>query len=341
MSSEPKTPTPIVFVGGTGRSGTHIMAELLDHHSALYSVPIECRFHCNPKGLADVVTGRATPQEFLTKLRGYWWHRVRVGDRAFVRAKWRARFRRTDSEVRPRGLHKIVPRERFEAAAARFEEATAGLSAPAAGAEPAPELVAACRRIYLDLLAPLAEEAGKPGLVEMSCFTIASAPGLQRIFPEALFIHSVRDGRDSGSSKVSLREKDHHPTDQLSGIEWWEGRLRLAEEGTRGMSDRSKLHIVCLDELVWGDRDASYEGVLRFLGIQDEEPMRTFFDAEMNATNAHRERWRGGLDEAGQRAVVERYESALQRLERENYSVAPVLRRNYERGARLTASGQG
>ena len=39
-----------------------------------------------------------------TKLRGYWWHRVRVGDRAYVKAKWRAIGR--SGEVR--GLHTII-----------------------------------------------------------------------------------------------------------------------------------------------------------------------------------------------------------------------------------------
>ena len=83
-------PAELVFVGGTGRSGTHILSYLLDRHSRFHGVPIECRFHCNPKGLADVVTGRADPEDFLAKLRGYWWHRVRFGDRAYVKAKWRA-----------------------------------------------------------------------------------------------------------------------------------------------------------------------------------------------------------------------------------------------------------
>ena len=77
----------------------------------------------------------------------------------------------------------------------------------------------------------VADEAGKPVLVEMSCFTIAAADGLARIFPEARFVHSVRDGRDSGSSKVSLRQKPHHPTDVASGIEFWADRLRQAERG--------------------------------------------------------------------------------------------------------------
>ena len=314
-------PSPLIFVGGTGRSGTHIVADLIGRHPALHTVPIECRFHANPKGLAEVVTGAAAPSAFLTKLRRYWWHRVRVGERALVRARWRAR-----GEGKERGLHKIVPRDAFEAAARRFEDATAGIEDGTR-----PEVVAASRELFFDLLGPLRD--GKPGLVEMSCFTIASARGLERIFPEALFIHSVRDGRDSGSSKVSKAQKSHHPSDAATGVEWWEGRLALAERGYRGLADPSKLHAVCLDELVWGDREASYAGLTRFAGLGDDSAMRTFFDREMNAQNAHRERWREGLDDAQQQAVIDRYEAALDRIERESYHCASLLRTNYERGA--------
>ena len=213
----------LVFIGGTGRSGTHILSYLLDRHSRYHGVPIECRFHCNPKGLADVVQGRTEPEEFLRKLRGYWWHRVRIGDRAYVRAKWRALGRGQE-----RGLSTIVDTEPFEAAADRFE------------ATYNDDLVAASRTLFYDLLQPLADRAGKPVLVEMSCFTIAAADGLARIFPEAKFVHSVRDGRDSGSSKVSLRQKPHHPTDVSSGITFWADRLRQAEEGVRGLSDADR-----------------------------------------------------------------------------------------------------
>ena len=117
----PSGPADLVFVGGTGRSGTHILSYLLDRHSRFYGVPIECRFHCNPNGLADVVRGRAEPEDFIRKLRGYWWHRVRVGDRAYVRAKWRALGRGRD-----RGLHAIMDADRFETAAARFEREHGG-----------------------------------------------------------------------------------------------------------------------------------------------------------------------------------------------------------------------
>ncbi|CAN5148123.1 hypothetical protein BH24ACT23_BH24ACT23_01810 [soil metagenome] len=314
---------PLIFVGGTGRSGTHIVADLIGRHSKLHAIPVECRFHANPKGLADVVTGAATPSDFATKIRRYWWHRVRVGGRALVRARWRAR-----GEGKERGLHKILEREPFEDAVGRFEAATAGIDD---GTQP--EVVAAARALFFELLGPQAERAGKPGLVEMSCFTIASAPGLARIFPDALFVHSVRDGRDSGSSKVSKRQKSHHPSDAATGVDWWAGRLELAERGYRGMPDSSRLHAVCLDELVWGDREPSYAGVAAFCGLGGEEAMRAFFDEEMNASNAHRERWREGLSETEQTAVIERYETTLTRIEAEGYHCAELLRRSYERAS--------
>jgi hypothetical protein len=311
-----ETPADLVFVGGTGRSGTHILSYLLDRHSRFLGVPIECRFHCNPKGLADVVKGETEPEEFVRKLRGYWWHRVRIGDRAYVRAKWRALGR-----GRERGLYSIVSKDRFADAVARFERGHAD------------DLLGASRTLFYDLLQPLADQAGKPVLVEMSCFTIAAADGLARIFPEARFVHSVRDGRDSGSSKVSLRQKPHHPTDVLSGIEFWADRLRQAEEGVRGLSeaDRGRLRVISLDELVQSDREGAYGELLGFLGIEDEPAMRDFFESEMSADAAHRERWRKGLDEGEQERITDHYERTLERLEREGYHCAPVLRRSYER----------
>jgi hypothetical protein len=51
----------------------------------------------------------------------------------------------------------------------------------------------------------------------------------------------------------------------------------------------------------------------------------------MTADAAHRERWREGLDPAEQSRLTERYEATLERLEREGYHCADVLRRSFER----------
>jgi hypothetical protein len=310
-------PRDLVFVGGTGRSGTHVVARLLGSGDRYRMVPVEARFHCNPRGLADVVTGKATPDEFVAKLRRFWWHRVRLGGRARVRLARVAS--RGGGKVL--GLHKIVAPDRFEEAVGRFEAASGD------------DVVQASRELFFDLLWPLADEAGKSGLVEMSCFTIASAPGLELMFPEARFVHALRDGRDSGSSKASKRQKEHHPTGVLDGIDWWLERLRMAEEGVRGMRTPESLHPVSLDELVSGDRESVYGGLRGFLGIDDDPVMREFLREEMSPEAAHRERWREGLDPAAQDQVQRRYEQALDQLEREGYHCAPVLRRAYERTA--------
>jgi len=326
-------PADLVFIGGTGRSGTTVLAELLGHHSRFFAVPIECRFHCHPKGLADVAAGRTTPEDFVRKLRTYWWYRVRVGSAAIVPTGFVGRFRLAAlrlrqrlglgprEEVRVRGLHQIIDRDRFDQAIGRFEDAHRA------------DLLQASRDLFYDLIAPAREASGKPAVVEMSTFSIGAAPELTRIFPEARFVHSVRDGRDSGASKVGLREKEHHPTDAISGIDFWADRLRRADLGVKGLSgdEASRLHLISLDELVWADRERTYAELLDFLGADDEQPMRDFFELRMTGQAANRGRWREGLDEAEQREVTEHYETTLARLERESYHSAALLRRTYER----------
>jgi hypothetical protein len=309
-AERPENPE-LLFVGGTGRSGTHVVSQLLANHSQWARVPIEARFHVNPQGFPDLLAGQVTPEQFLRKLKRFWWRRIRAGEVAPVVAR-RIAFGR-----KVRGLHKVVERDRFDAAVAEFER-----TAPA-------DLDLACRNLFLDLLWPIAAEAGKPGLIEMSCFTIAESPTLIRLFPDAKLIHTVRDGRDAGSSKVSKRQKRSHPRDGSEGIRWWEGRLRKIEAGVRDLPE-GRLLTISLDELVDGDREDVYSQILDYLGIEDEPAMREFFDGEMSASAAHKERWREGLDEAQQAALVRDYEMTLDRLERENFHCATQLRRAYE-----------
>lgn len=301
----------LLFIGGTGRSGTHVLSQLLSNHSRYARVPIEARFHVNPQGFPDLLAGKVAPEEFLRKLKRFWWKRIRSGEVAPVIAR-RIAFGR-----KVRGLHKVVAKDRFDAAVADFERTW-----PA-------DLDLACRNLFLDLLWPLAEQEGKPGLIEMSCFTVAESPTLIRLFPEAKVIHTVRDGRDAGSSKVSKRQKRSHPRDGSEGLRWWEGRLRMIEAGVRELPD-GKLLTISLDELVDGDREAVYSQVLEFLEIEDEPEMRRFFEEEMSASAAHKERWREGLTPESQAALVREYEKTLDRLEHEGFHCAPELRRAYD-----------
>ncbi|HET6830507.1 MAG TPA: sulfotransferase [Solirubrobacterales bacterium] len=296
----------LVFIGGTGRSGTHALAQLLGRHSRLADVPIEARFHCNKRGLPDLLEGRVTLASFLIKLRRFWWHRVRV-------------------DGQPRGLYNLMRRSEFDAAVERFEAAYA--------ADP----VAGCRGLFLDLLAPVAARPGKPGMVEMSSHNVRASQTLLRLFPEARFIHALRDGRDSAAS---VSGKTWGPRRVGAAIGWWAERLRAIESGMRGNEDGAefaipaeRFHVVLLEDLVGFDRERSYERLLDFLAIDDEPALRDFFAAEMTAERAHLGRWRHELRGPSRAWVQRRYEWTVAALEREGNHAAPALRAALDREA--------
>ena len=303
----------LVFVGGTGRSGTHVLGELIGRNRRYALVPIESRFHVNPQGFPDLLAGEVTAEEFVEKLRKFWWRRIPAGEPLPALAPRMALGRET------RGLYKAVSEDTFEAAVARFEDRESGES-----------LELSCRRLFLDLLWPIADEAGKHALVEMSTHNAARAPELARLFPDAKLVHIVRDGRDAGSSKVGKRQKDHHPSDVAEGVDWWLERIERAERSIAEAPDEFVLTL-SLDELATGDREGAYASLLAFLGIPQAPKMRRFLDDHMSAENSSRGRWREGLSEADQREINARYERAIERLEGHGYPSGPLLRRVYER----------
>ena len=296
----PPEPPRFVFVGGTGRSGTHVVAKLINRNSAYKKVPNEARFHSDPGGFPDLLSGKTSLEEFVRELRGPWW-------------KGWERFRRTH-----RGLHRYVPEERFEAAIASFEAAF----------ERDPE--AACRELYIDLLWPLAAEEGAAGLVEQSCDTVAAAPTLLRLFPEARFIHAVRDGRDAAASRVNQARWLAAPRTMKQGLRWWERRLRRIDEGLKAIP-YDRFIVVNLDELSEFRRRRIYRRLRRFLALENEPPMRRFWRNRITPELAKRGRWRDSAGGRRQGRIEREYAATLDRLERDEIHCAPVLRRNFNR----------
>ena len=91
----------LVFIGGTGRSGTHVLSQLISRHHRYGLVPVEVRFHTDADGFPGLLAGEVTPEQFLKRLRGFWWKGFQT-----------RRFR---------GMYRFVERERFDAAVERFE----------------------------------------------------------------------------------------------------------------------------------------------------------------------------------------------------------------------------
>ena len=290
--------TPITFVGGTGRSGTHIVSRFLGRHGRLTTIGVECRFHVEDQGFPGLLDGTVSREDFLKRMRGFWWKGSMRG--------------------RERGMHKFIPPERYEAALAEFESSFD----PAA-----PD--AACRKLFIDLLWPKAMEKGASGLIEQSCDTIAAAPTLMRLFPEAKFVHVIRDGRDASASRVSQTRGRNYPRTRNQGLKWFEKRLRRIEEGARQIPDE-KLLQVSLEDILLPPRHEAAKRVAGFVGVRFGRRMRRFFYGKMDLSHANAVRWKEGLSERRQARIEKRYVEMIEGLEADGVSSAPYLRAVYE-----------
>lgn len=283
----PMAPPPI-FVGGTGRSGTTVVGQLIGQHSAYHFIPIETRFHVAPRGLLDVISADVSTDEFAERMLGSFFARKGPGGG-------------------DRGLQHITDADKVDTAAALFVK-----EFPA-------DRYAAARRLVRRLLDPLAEANGKRAWVEMTPGNVSAASKLVRIFPEAKIVHTVRDGRDVASSVMS---KDWGPSNIVDGIFWWSERLRDAEAQSRMIDDRS-IHVVRFDELIYGRRQTALKLLLRYLDLEPEPAVVEFFQT-MTRGKAHLGRWRRDLSDAEADEISELYRGVFEELRNDGLSCLPL-----------------
>jgi len=291
-------PPPVLFVGGTGRSGTHVLGKLLGKHSKLALVPVEVRFHVESSGYPGLLSGSVSKEQFLRRLRGFWWRGFQTR--------------------RMRGLYRFVPEDRFERAVDEFESTF----------DEDPK--GACRRLFYDLLVVRQERADADGLIEQSCDTVAQGATLARLFPEARFIHVVRDGRDASASRVEQTRGLVYPRTRRQGLEWWAERIRSIDAGAREIPPE-RLLTVSLDELLLLGRHRGLRPICRFARIFPQRKMKRFFLRHMSPELAHSERWRAGLSDRRAGALERMYEEIVAGLEADGVVCAPLLRRTLDR----------
>jgi hypothetical protein len=245
-----------VFVGGTGRSGTTIVARLLGAHPDFHMIPIEVRFIVEAGGLCDVVASGAGVREFRRRMLGRW-------------------FYREAADGTTRGLHKLMDRERIEDAVRVFERRL-GSDPWLAGGE-----------FVHRLLDPLAAAAGARGWIEMTPPNARVAPTLLRLFPDMRLIHSVRDGRDVACSIAPLI---WGPNDVDEALDWWAEQLEQAFAACESLPP-DRVLTVQMEDLVLHERAQEYARLLAFLGLDDDPAMRAFFASGVSAERAHIGRW--------------------------------------------------
>ena len=281
-----------MFVGGAQRSGTHALGHLLGSHSTLCMVPRELVVHCTPGGIPAFLRGEITAGALAQDLRGTWWKRTVAWDPGVTR-----------------GLFKLMEPDEHEAAVSAFE----------ATAEADPW--SAARTLVEALATASVRHSGKDGWVEMSPPNIAAAGELARLFPEARFVHIVRDGRDVACSLVRL---PWGPRTLASALEHWAGSIEAAEAGARA-AGHDRVLTLELERLVSGEPDQVYGELLAFTGLEDEPAMRGFLATELTAGRAHVGRWRVDVPAGEQARITELYGDLRERLRARGVGWIPAM----------------
>lgn len=277
-----------VFVGGSGRSGTTVMGYLVGKHpNAWATMPREIRMLTDDGGLLDLalgpqgarrrivqagplrvhLAGRASslrwggdPEEiaaFTARMRGSWWHRI-------------------GPDGTPRGFHRGLDRQEYEATLTRFE----------GNARRNPRRAAIT--LVSDLLDPPARRKGAGLWCETTPDNAQHADRITTLLSGAKVIHMVRDGRDACASVLT---KNWGPTEPVSALHWWRRRV-LASHHAMNRADQSRVMTLVLEDLIVHKREESYQRILDFVGLEDHPAMREYFVNEMPAERGNPGRWK-------------------------------------------------
>lgn len=133
----------------------------------------------------------------------------------------------------------------------------------------APDYPEAIRRVY----ALYAESHGKPRYGDKTPPFLMHMWMLAEQFPEARFVHLVRDGRDV---VLSLRDQPFAPSSFTGAAEYWAGRVRRARQAGERLGAR-RYREVRYEDLV-ADPEIELRGLCRFLELDYSPAMLSYED---------------------------------------------------------------
>lgn len=188
-----------IFVGGTGRSGTTWLAQMLGEHPDVWSVPVESRFLIDPGGLQDLVRDLSTsytPYHASAAL-------YRIDDLLTKRLSGR----REDGSYADWNVHDAVGRDRFEHWQKRFLAELEAFSVNHLRVgryfPDRQDAVDLCASYVGELFGGAAERNGKSRWCEKTPLNLLSMDFLWELFPHARIIHIMRHPVQVAASHVS------------------------------------------------------------------------------------------------------------------------------------------
>ena len=279
MGSSPLNP---VFVGGTGRSGSTIVGDLLDHHPAItVTIPMEVRFITGNNGIADALAKAGKPAG------------LKAAELAVDRIhnRW---FFRTENV----GLHTSMSREFVTETTDRY----------LAHFENSPQH--ASQVLVYSIMEKIALGCDAERWVDTTPANARKANLITPIYPQHKVIVMVRDGRDVAASFV---HQDFGPSDVFEAVALWEKRMIKSDHAVKRCAAGVVLTLD-LQDLVVTERDASLDLILEHCELDDSLEMRDWFNARVTPDGAHAGRWRRDFDDSTCAVIDKVYSDSCDRL---------------------------
>jgi hypothetical protein len=305
-------PTPFtpLFSGGSGRSGTTIIVNLLKSHPEIHpSLPREIKYVTSRYGLVDLNFGRPMRlEEDFTGVRNNFFASInnRVGKRkediflTYLKSKW---WSEVGKKGKPRGLVQGVTEEQLAEISARFSSSHEK------------NLLVASRELFYNLSSCQFKKDTVRYFADSTPVNTMQAHLIHLLFPDALFINMIRDGRDVA---YSVSKEKWGPKDPFKALKWWGNRVLVSHQSLSQLPHKQYLEIR-LEELISSDREAQYLRILNFLDISDHLPMREFFNLEMRSEKMSQGEWKGKV--VNPIAFDKEYDKVLSKLKHQGIDV--------------------
>jgi hypothetical protein len=274
-----------VLIGGTGRSGSTIVGDMLDHHPELtLTRPMEVRFITGHEGFAEALhvhladgrrKGRKASKTAVDRLANRW-------------------YKRTDTV----GLHQSVTSEQLAMWSQQYLDSV--------DADP----LTATRQLVHRIMDAIADRLGATRWVDTTPANARLADYVEPIYPESKVIVVTRDGRDVAASFVS---QSFGPDDVFEALTLWEARMLRSYQAIAA-SRPDRILVLPLLDLVVADRSGSLTTLCDFLGVPVAPEMVAWFDQNVSPEQMHPGRWRSQFTPEITARVDEQYSAACTRL---------------------------
>lgn len=206
------------------------------------------------------IIGKSKIKLFQTNMRGAWWSEV-------------------GKKGKERGLVQGITEQSRDAALEVFINGFKG------------QPIEAARNLFFELSNQQIKRSEVKYFADSTPVNIMQANSLHQIFPEALYLNMIRDGRDVA---YSVAAEKWGPSDPFKALDWWANRVLKAEQALAVISLNQRLTLR-LEDLVVRERENSLNLILDFLGVSPEEKLKAYFDLELTQEKLNQGKWQREL----------------------------------------------